>query len=83
MDNSSPIGSGAQYNPRRPTSQFTDDHHQIYNYLRQGLMQLHQQGVPGIDSVLKALNDSHVKMSAPQQDPVNPYRSQQPRGASY
>ena len=39
--------------------QFTPQHHQIYEMLRQALMQLHQQGVPGIDKVLLSVRDHH------------------------
>lgn len=35
-------------------------HNQVYEMLRQALMQAHQMGVPGLDKVLAALNATHV-----------------------
>lgn len=37
----------------------------VYEQLRNFLMGLHQFGVPGIDVVLKAVNDQHVKLIGP------------------
>ena len=38
-------------------------HNQIYEQLRQALMGLHKQGIPGIDQVLNTLNQQHVKLA--------------------
>lgn len=56
--------------------QFSPQHHQVYDFLRQALMHLHQQGVPGMDKVLNALNMTHVGLTKPQPQPVNPYMRQ-------
>lgn len=46
--------------------QFSDIHNQMYEKLRNVLMQLHQSGMPGIDKVLNTLNQQHVsQMKSP------------------
>jgi hypothetical protein len=59
--------------------QFTQDHHQIYNYLRQALMQLHMQGVPGISDILGALNQAHHQYGGPTQQQLNTQQQVLPR----
>ena len=65
--------------PQLPDKPFTAAHNHIYNALRSTLMNLVQQGVPGIEEVLTALNNSHVNQlkNASQQPPQMP--QQQPQ----
>lgn len=42
------------------TVPFTQFHHEVYNNLRDTLMQAHAAGVPGIDKVVDALNKQHT-----------------------
>jgi hypothetical protein len=65
---------GTSRTPSTPTmQQFAPHHNQIYEMLRSTLMQLHQQGVPGIDQVLNSLNQQHVKqMKGMPQPTMNP-----------
>ena len=48
---------------QQPMQPFTQQHNQVYEQLRQALMKLHQQGVPGMDQVLNSLNQQHVKLA--------------------
>lgn len=66
-----------------PQQQFTGTHNHIYETLRNSLMQLHQQGVPGMAEVLQALNKAHVdQLKGQQQAPQMPqgYQAQSPSG---
>jgi hypothetical protein len=45
--------------------QFTSGHNQIYDKLRGVLLNLHAQGVPGMDKVLNALHQTHVSQLKP------------------
>ena len=56
---------------------FMPHHNQVYDMLRNTLMDLHSKGVPGMDKVLNALNSTHVQQVKPQQ-PHMP--GQQPQG---
>jgi hypothetical protein len=54
-----------------PVQQFTATHNHIYETLRNNLMELYKQGVPGMDEVLHALNKSHVmQLKGMQQQPA-------------
>lgn len=70
-----PYSSGKS--PQLPTQPFTPSHHHIYNTLRNNLMELVKAGVPGIEKVLAALNNSHVD-GMKQQAQQPPQLPQQP-----
>lgn len=65
--------------PTMPQQPFTGTHNHIYETLRKYLMQLHSQGVPGMDEVLNALNKSHIKQMGQMQQPMQPQQMQQPQ----
>lgn len=54
-------------------------HNQIFENLRQVLMNLHSQGVPGMDKVLGALHNAH--MNGMKQANTAPTMPQRPTGA--
>lgn len=61
-----------------PQQPFTASHNHIYETLRNSLMALHQQGVPGMDEVLHALNKAHVvQMKNAQGQPQMPMQAGQ------
>lgn len=66
--------AGGGKSAQMPQQPFTPSHHHIYNTLRNNLMELVKAGVPGIDKVLAALNNSHVDgiKSQAQQPPQMP-----------
>lgn len=58
--------------------QFTSAHHNIYEKLRGVLMNLHTQGVPGMDQVLQALHKVHVgQLGQSNQPPTMPKQQAQ------
>lgn len=60
--------------PQMPSMPFTASHNHIYNTLRNSLMELVKQGIPGMEKVLAALNNEHVNgiKSQSQQAPTMP-----------
>lgn len=68
---------GQSKSPQMTQQQFTSSHHHIYDTLRNTLMGLVKQGIPGMEEVLTALNKAHVsQMKNQQQSPQMP--QQQP-----
>lgn len=67
-------GGAAKKSATMPAQPFSASHHHIYNTLRDSLMKLVQQGIPGIEKVLAALNNEHVNgmKSQSQQAPTMP-----------
>ena len=55
-----------------PQQGFNPQHNQMYENLRNVLMQLHQSGMPGIDKVLNTLNQQHVSQMKPPTMPNQP-----------
>lgn len=53
-----PKGKGGK--AQMPSQPFTAAHNHVFNQLRDTLMSLVQQGIPGMEDVLTALNNSHV-----------------------
>ena len=64
--------------PQLPQQPFTPAHTHIYDTLRNTLMGLVKQGVPGMDKVLAVLNNEHVNgiKSQAQQAPQMPQQGQ-------
>lgn len=62
-----------------PSRPFNASDHHIYNTLRNSLMELVKSGVPGIENVLTALNNSHVDgmKTQAQQTPTMPQQQSQ------
>jgi hypothetical protein len=80
--------TGGKKSPQMPSQPFSATTHHIYNTLRNSLMSLVQQGVPGIEKVLAVLNNEHVngmKQQAqaaptmPQQQPMQQQQQPQPQ----
>ena len=64
-----------------PSQPFTAAHNHIFNQLRNTLMTLVQQGVPGMEDVLSALNNSHVNgLKSTAQQPQMPQQQPQQGG---
>lgn len=68
-----------QGNPKMPQVPFSAAHHHIFNTLRNSLMDLVKQGVPGMEKVLAALNNAHVEgiKTQAQQPPQMPSQQAQ------
>lgn len=54
----------SQQQPQQP---FLPHHNRVYETLRSTLMDLHSKGIPGMDKVINALNQSHVSQIKPKQ----------------
>lgn len=72
--------TAGQGGAKMPQTPFSAAHHHIFNTLRDNLMELVKQGVPGMEKVLAALNNAHVDgiKTQAQQPPQMPQQSQIP-----